>query len=423
MTEALAVREGTLVEATPLPVFGGAAMVQALEAYRNLQASLDRAMPDQIMQLDGRPFRKKGYWRAVAVAFHLTVEPVSETREVNSHFDDGRENFGWVVSYKVTAPNGRSAVGDGSCFAIEKARRFRCPHPESPGSRRTLHFPAETCPDYDPAFSWKSLPPQATEHNIRSHAHTRAMNRAVSNLVGFGEVSAEEMDRDEHHTTVSATTAAAPAVPSTSPAMPTSDGRPAGTVKVKAVKDEAGVSKPKKDATGVEQPGKPYIRYLVTFDDGRIASTFKQADAEKARTAAGQGAWVAPVLEQKGNFLNLMAIEIVVAAQASKATEDKEPVGTPEKILMRPIASVTPEGKRWMIQSNKRTYYTTAEAIADYAEMARGAKIEVIIAFEARPDARGEVFNVITAMNEVPQAPSILESEFPDDGPQEGAGA
>jgi hypothetical protein len=33
----------------------------------------------------------------------------------------------------------------------------------------------------------------ASHHNVRGHAHTRAFNRAVSNLVGFGEVSADEM--------------------------------------------------------------------------------------------------------------------------------------------------------------------------------------------------------------------------------------
>ena len=38
---------------------------------------------------------------------------------------------------------------------------------------------------------------RATEHNVRSHAHTRAYARAVSNLVGFGEVSAEEVDRSD----------------------------------------------------------------------------------------------------------------------------------------------------------------------------------------------------------------------------------
>jgi hypothetical protein len=33
---------------------------------------------------------------------------------------------------------------------------------------------------------------------VRSHAHTRAFNRAVSNLCGFGEVSAEEVERESH---------------------------------------------------------------------------------------------------------------------------------------------------------------------------------------------------------------------------------
>jgi hypothetical protein len=185
--------------ATPLPAFTGTQMAAALIAYKELQTALDKSMPDQIMELDGRPFRKKGYWRAIAVAFNLTVEPIDDHREVQGTFADGRDNFGYIVTYRASAPSGRAAVGDGVCFAVEKARKFRCPHLEKPNtaSKRTIHFPAEVCPDFDPAFHWKTLPSQATEHNVRTHAHTRAFNRAVSNLVGFGEVSAEEVDRDE----------------------------------------------------------------------------------------------------------------------------------------------------------------------------------------------------------------------------------
>jgi hypothetical protein len=181
----------------PLPVFTGEQMARAFVAYQDLQRALDRAMPEQIMELDGRRFRKKGYWRAVAVAFCLKVEAVDERREVSGVFLDGRENFGYLVSYRATAPNGRTVHGDGSCFAVEKARRFKCPHLERPGSKRTIHFPAQTCPDFDPNFSWRVLPAEATEHNVRSHAHTRAFNRAVSNLCGFGEVSAEEVEHRE----------------------------------------------------------------------------------------------------------------------------------------------------------------------------------------------------------------------------------
>lgn len=158
---------------TPLPAFRGAEMSEALQAYRDLQKALDAAMPDQIMELDGRPFRKKGYWRAIAVAFNLRLECVSESREEDGAFNDTRPNFGWHVTYRATAPNGRCAMGDGSCFAVEKAKR-----------RGT-----------DP---WAALPAQASQHNVRSHAHTRAFNRAVSNLVGFGEVSAEEAEGVEH---------------------------------------------------------------------------------------------------------------------------------------------------------------------------------------------------------------------------------
>jgi len=176
MADTMVVQENTSPTAVidaPLPVFTGEQMTRALTAYRDLQHALDRSMPDQIMQLDGKAFRKKGYWRALAVAFNLTVELVSEQREIHDTFADGRDNFGYLVTYRALAPNGRIETGDGACFAYEKAKRRG---------------------DADP---WAELPKQATEHNVRSHAHTRAFNRAVSNLVGFGEVSAEEVTREE----------------------------------------------------------------------------------------------------------------------------------------------------------------------------------------------------------------------------------
>lgn len=130
-----------------LPVFRGTEMAAALTAYRDLQKALDGAMPDQIMSISGKPFRKKGYWRAVARAFKLNIECTKEESD----------EFGWRVVYRATSPNGQFAEGDGACEYDEKADNM------------------------------------ATEHNVRSHAHTRAFNRAISNLVGFGEVSAEEV--------------------------------------------------------------------------------------------------------------------------------------------------------------------------------------------------------------------------------------
>jgi hypothetical protein len=183
---------------SPLPIFSGPQMVRAFEAYRELQAALDRAMPDQLQKIGEKVFRKKGFWKATSTSFGLTVEFVEERREVFGTFDDGRENFGYVVLYRATTQNGRrSATGDGAATAVEKAEKFRCPHPAEGRENWSLHYPPERCPDFDPEYRWRMLPVQATEHNVRSHAHTRAANRAISNLVAFGEVSYEEAERDD----------------------------------------------------------------------------------------------------------------------------------------------------------------------------------------------------------------------------------
>lgn len=187
-TDLVPLQSDEMQVASPLPVFRAGQMVEALKAYRDLQRALDESMPDQIMQLDGKPYRKKGYWRAIAVAFNLTVEPVDERRETSGSFQDGNENFGYIVTYRASTPAGRAMTGDGACFAIEKSK----------------------------GRSLEKLPHGATEHNVRSHAHTRAFNRAVSNLVAFGEVSAEEVEQSSHGETEQSEPRTQPA-PSTYP--------------------------------------------------------------------------------------------------------------------------------------------------------------------------------------------------------------
>lgn len=180
-------------------------VVEAVEEYRKIQKALDDAMPDCLMTIQKRKFRKKNYWRAIATAFNLTVTLTSEERV------DVPDDWGWLVIYTAAASNGRSADGDGTCFATEKwSDRQRCPAcGEGEFSFRSKN---EDGPSH---FCWKSKggcghewtpaadteividKSQATVHNVRAHAHTRAYNRAVSNLVGFGEVSAEEMQQEQ----------------------------------------------------------------------------------------------------------------------------------------------------------------------------------------------------------------------------------
>ena len=261
----------------PSPVFRGAHMVRALADYRELQKALDESMPDQLMTLDGKPFRKKGYWRAVAVAFNLSVEPTTDAtaeRSVIGALDDGSENYVYTVAYRATAPSGRSAIGDGTCAAAEKQKGRM----------------------------------KATEHNCRSHAHTRAFNRSVSNLVGFGEVSAEEVERDEHGSEV-----------------PVVERRADGSVLVTEVSTK----------TGKNKTGKPWTMYAITFDDGTSGSTFDEPLAKVAADAKATGALVVPVLEQKGQYWNLVGL-----APAS-ATEPAEPK-KPRQTAARPAAPVAP---------------------------------------------------------------------------------
>ena len=250
---------------SPSPVFRGAHMVQALTDYRDLQKALDESMPEQVMTLDGRPFRKKGYWRAIAVAFNLTVEPITnpkDERSVVGILEDGTENYVYSVAYRATTATGRSAIGDGTCAAAEKQKGRM----------------------------------KATEHNVRSHAHTRAFNRSVSNLVGFGEVSAEEVDRDEHE-----------------PAAPTVDRRADGSALVSAVTEKKGTGK----------TGKPWTNFTVALDDGRAGTTFDAKLAELARGWQVSGTRVIPTLEQSGQYTNLTGLKpYVVEAEAESGEPD-----------------------------------------------------------------------------------------------------
>lgn len=401
--------------ASPLPVYSGKQMQEAFGAYKELQVALDKAMPDAIMELDGKKFRKKAYWRGVAVAFNLTVEVVEERRVVSGHFHDGRENFGYIVTKRATAPNGRTVVSDGTCFAVEKARRFKCQHPHPTWKGKTLHFPHATCPDFDPEFQWRTLSGDATEHNVRGHASTRAFNRAVSDLVGFGEVSAEEIDRDDEHgehgqgqatTAPAAGGSASASAPATgqprqpaaaSSVAPTSTTPGSGPTTVVLVETKTGAN-----ARG------PWKRYLVSFADGRKGSTFSESLGVTAEAAEKAKTPVDPELVKTDKGHDLKALRPVAPPEPVHVDE---PVAGPEKVLtVRPLE--TDHGTRYVIQTDKRQLVTDQKAFADSCTAARAAKLGVTPTFEVRTSAAGSI-NKLTG----------LVVEDPDDGPSESESA
>ena len=98
-----------------------------------------------------KAYKLKSAWRKLATAFNLSVEIRQEEKEV-------REDGSFVVKIiaRVVAPNGRFVEGTGSCSSKE---------------RNFAHL----------------------EHDVRAQAETRAKNRAIADMIGGGEVSAEEV--------------------------------------------------------------------------------------------------------------------------------------------------------------------------------------------------------------------------------------
>ena len=125
-----------------------------------------------------KSFIKKSGWRKIATAFNLNLGIITEKRieyenlGYRKKIDDGVDKNGkpkfkkitvyepgfvYEVVARATAPNGRFMEATGSC---------------SLGERDFAH----------------------DEHDIRATAETRAKNRAIADLVGGGEVSADELE-------------------------------------------------------------------------------------------------------------------------------------------------------------------------------------------------------------------------------------
>lgn len=141
------------------PVASADEMRAAIHEYEALKSAI--LQPKDVQRIGNKEHIKKSGWLRIARAFGVTAHIESALYIVA---DDGRD-WGYEVIVRAEAPNGASMPGDGACWASEKATSLR------------------------------------TRHNVRAHAVTRAMNRAISNLVGGGDVSAEELtdytDEDE----------------------------------------------------------------------------------------------------------------------------------------------------------------------------------------------------------------------------------
>ena len=155
ITEAGKVRvidKSSTTEIVPLPVRPLVSPEQAEQDW-NLFLNIKKRLldVDDYQRIGDTKFIRKSGFRKLSVVFNLSDQIVEQEKTVRED-----ESFYWRVVTRVTAPNGRTSVGVGICDSKE---------------RNFAHL----------------------EHDVYSTAHTRSKNRATSDMVAGGVVSAEEM--------------------------------------------------------------------------------------------------------------------------------------------------------------------------------------------------------------------------------------
>lgn len=132
---------------------------QALQQQQMLAAAYDTACtsligPNDVQRAGGRTFKKKSAWRKLARHFGISTQVIGMQRDIQGN------DFLATVTVRAVAPWGQFAEAVGACGQDEET-----------GDRKISIADAIAT------------------------AETRATNRAVSNLIAMGEVSAEEVDK------------------------------------------------------------------------------------------------------------------------------------------------------------------------------------------------------------------------------------
>jgi hypothetical protein len=186
--------EGTVVEqpqegAAPLPAVIPIQrrelinVEQAIDEWERYQELTKRLLDDTDYQKIGKQrFKKKSAWRKYARAFNISCAVVSQ--EV-ARAEDGFPLFARVV-VRATEPGGRWQDADQECHVQERC----CPGAGS-GACTKVRFQWHDCCERGCDGRLHFSHPG----DLPATALTRAKNRAISDLIGAGEVSAEEMDR------------------------------------------------------------------------------------------------------------------------------------------------------------------------------------------------------------------------------------
>ena len=162
-------------------------VVSVYEQFEEIKSKL-LDNDDDITEMGSSYHINKSGWRKIATAFNLSVN----TTSLMTRTEDGVIKY--IVQAQAVAPNGKKSLATGMCGSNES--NFMRKLVDAGAGRERAQQEADN-PDnvllVDGWFRELKEPREVNEHNVMATAETRARNRAISDLVGGGEVSAEEM--------------------------------------------------------------------------------------------------------------------------------------------------------------------------------------------------------------------------------------
>lgn len=164
------------------PVEDIESVVEVYDQFEKIKSELLGS--EDVTKINTNNHINKSGWRKIATAFNLSIETLATKREV----DNGVVSY--TVTARATAPNGKTVTGNGMCASNESNHMVKVTDDKSEYSD---YEDRDDVFEVDGALRRLKEPKEVNEHNIMATAETRAKNRAISDLVGGGEVSAEEM--------------------------------------------------------------------------------------------------------------------------------------------------------------------------------------------------------------------------------------
>lgn len=175
------------------------------QQFQDLKSEVLDPSSDQ-QSIGGNVFVTKSGWRKIATAFNVSVEVVDKDTWTD-RVADGYEIYHAQIKARAEAPNGKSTTAVGVCSSNESnfLRTLNVDGNasiEAAGKEASKYVASSTVPPEIVVHidnRWRMIKPLAevNVHDIIATASTRAKNRAISDLVGGGEVSAEEVSKED----------------------------------------------------------------------------------------------------------------------------------------------------------------------------------------------------------------------------------